>query len=300
MTTFGEYIGCSYGIPWSFFVVLLIYLGILSNYRAAYFIVDIVLGIRRIPAEVPDKPNCPSTTDQQQSEETNNTKTTCCTCSMSKFLCCCRPFINFRADHLEYVSIFFYIKQDKKIKFDRKLRLISFFMTITILTVLLTFIYESCILSNATITIGDWCPDYEAQCFDELFMPVFNCTPYQKVNFDTDSTYVWCFGWIYDQMTFHKVIDAVGVCGGLLGIISCTVPWTYHLSYNENKPWKAFCWIWVPCLPFGAAIFITIFGGTRKWAPPSMLTCYSLGILAGLTTGAWWRAYRSAITQKKE
>jgi hypothetical protein len=105
--------------------------------------------------------------------------------------------------------------------------------------------------------------------------------------FARNASYLWCFGWVFDQLTAREVIDSIGVCGNLLGIISCVVPWTYHLSYYEDKPWKVFVWIWIPFLPLGTLITIVIVSmKCNNLAPPSMLTITSLVIVFSLTVGA--------------
>lgn len=297
MATYNEYIKYAYGVPVSF-PILLAFMGMLFNYDSVYFVVDIVLGIGRVPKEKPKIANSLSTTDQQPSEKIDNTKKTYCKRFMSKFAYYVGICIPFQENRHENVSLYLHIERGEGMEFNKVRRISCCSTAIYILTILLTFIYESCILSNANIKVDEWCPDYEAECFDtQTKTLVFNCSPYKKINPLTNSNYLWCVGWIFHQMTIRKVLDAIGVCGGLLGIISCTIPWMHKLAYYENNPWKAVWWIWVASLPIGA---INLVVGIPGWAAPSLLTILCLSMFSSLLSGAWGLAFKSALYQKRK
>jgi hypothetical protein len=256
-----------YLCPVGFFVAIAIMLRIMSE-NARIFIFSIILGIQYKSSSEPKG-------------KTNNS--------------------NSAGQNKEYLEKYLYVDNDeeKGLKFRRSLRLISYFLTTAILTVFLTVLFEGCVLSTKGIIVGTDCPDFDAHCFDttDVFHTSgpFVCTPGEKADFNISVHYVWCVGLVIDRQEVNNVLEKIGTCGGLLGIISCVVPLVYYISYYESCPWKGWLWIWVPLSPFIALIIIGLY---MRPAKPSMLTVISLSLVFCMALGGWIWAMFAAYKKK--
>jgi hypothetical protein len=258
-----------YLCPVGFFLAIAIMLKIMGK-NARFSIVSTILGIQcKSSSELKDETNN-SKSDRQTEED------------LEKYL---------------YVDN----TEKKYMKFSRRMRLISYFLTTAILTVFLTILFEGCVLSTKGIIVGTNCPDFDAHCFDttDVFHTSgpFVCTPGEKANFNISVRYVWCVGWVIDRQEVNNVLEKIGTCGGLLGIISCVVPLVYYISYYESCPWKGWFWIWVPLSPFIALIVIGLYIRPSK---PSMLTVISLSLVFFMALGGWiWAMFSAYKTKPK-
>lgn len=186
-------------------------------------------------------------------------------------------------------------EKDKDMKFTKRMRFISYFLTTAILTVFVMILFEGCILSTKSIILGKNCPDFDAHCFDTTnviyALGPYVCTSGEKVDFNISAQYVWCVGWVINQQDINSVLEKIGICGGLLGIISCIVPFIYYISHYASNPRKGWLWIWVPLLPIIALITIGIY---MRPARPSMLAVISLALIFCMALGGWIWAMFSA------
>ena len=119
----------------------------------------------------------------------------------------------------------------------------------------------------------------------------FNCTKSGSTNLPFTSKTWWCVGWVYKEKNVRDVLDTLGICGGLLGLISSVVPLVYYLSYYK----KCACplsvtWI-VPCIPpsiLGLVVWHTHPVG------PSVLSIVTLSVFITMVFLGWsWAAWRS-------
>lgn len=246
----------SYVVPFALFVVILIFLPLIKE-RARFFIVDRVSGTRHVRRR-----------RNQPADEANNVD--------------------------RKIEMYLYVELEDDIKSTTCNRFISYFMTASILAVVLTIIFESCVLSTQGVIIGERCPDFPAECFSSIAS--FNCTPGYVVNSSVVEQTAWCFAWVYKYQSARDVIDAIGVSGGLLGIISCIVPLVFNISAYEDKPCKAFFWIWLPVLPL-LALFLV-----KQYVSPlsmSILAQTSLIVIFVLSSGAWLWAFLWMYKRKK-
>lgn len=93
------------------------------------------------------------------------------------------------------------------------------------LTVTLMVLFEGCILSSAGVYPGDACPDDPMTCFvfdnSTTVGPVssFECTPGNITIIPLNATNAWCYGWIIRRNTVSRVINQIGICGGIFGVL---------------------------------------------------------------------------------
>ncbi|UJR18456.1 hypothetical protein I4U23_005361 [Adineta vaga] len=168
-----------------------------------------------------------------------------------------------------------------------------------IITVLLEIIFEKCILAYKSILAGDPCPDFVAECFGTYnginkYGP-FQCKKGDNASFPVDPPRLACYGWVYNDMTTDQVLDAIGVSGGLLGLVSCIVPLVYYVSYFRKRWWwiSFFCVI-IPLTPIGVFIFLIL------WLYPqvlSVLTIIAFSLAITMTCGGWLWALSSSCAK---
>lgn len=274
--TFSNYASIAYGVPFGIFAFLFMIMTIV-NKRANAFIIDNVLGVKQ-------KSNESSTTDipSQKTPDSVSDK-------------------NLSAWSLEkHVETFLYIEQpdtEQTQALPCILRFFCDFFSAAILTVLLEIIFEKCILANTSLDVGDQCPDWSADCFGQQngtgthAVGPFQCTKGQNATFPV-TTRLACFGWVYDDMTTDTVLNAIGVSGGLLGLIAGIVPLVYNVSYFRKQRW----WISMICclLPLSTiAAFCLVIWKTYPEAV-TVLTIITFSLLITMTCGGWlWAVYQS-------
>jgi hypothetical protein len=102
-------------------------------------------------------------------------------------------------------------------------------------------IFQKLILSSSRITNTRECPNFTANCFvfqnqnDITPHGPYTCKPGQIVNLSIQRS-MWCYNWVYNNKEISDILEALGICGGLLGIISSIVPFLYHLfSYEKCR-----------------------------------------------------------------
>ena len=262
-----NYEGIAFGVPFGIFVLLFMIMTFI-NRRANAFIMGVVLGIKL-------------KSDENSSAQTINEE--------SK---------DFSLNH--HVQTFLYVDQGTTEHGKQKglpciLRFFSDLLSSAILTVLLEIIFDDCILSYKTIQVGDWCPEYETDCFGYANgtrnAGPFRCTSGEMVNFSVTGRSVACFAWKYDEVGARDVLEAVGVTGGLLGIVACIVPLVFYLSFYKRVWRTSIICVILPLMVSG------VFGVVSWYAQPqvvSLLTIITFSLLIFMTCGAWiWAIVKS-------
>ncbi|CAF0834890.1 unnamed protein product [Adineta steineri] len=147
------------------------------------------------------------------------------------------------------------------------------------------------------LTVGDQCPDYNADCFGQSNGSVpngpYKCAKNQNASFPLiPSSHVACYGWRYNDVDAGDVIDAIGVSGGLLGIVAYIIPLVYRLSHYRNGYWWiSFFWGIIPLSAIGVFIFLFVHQSPEV---PTLLTMLSFILLIVMTCGGWiWAVYTS-------
>ncbi|CAF1429163.1 unnamed protein product [Adineta steineri] len=198
----------------------------------------------------------------------------------------------------QHTETFLYIEQEDEVQKKEGLpcilRLLCDLFTSAILTILLEIIFLQCILSNQTVLTNSSCPDFDADCFSTYngtLLGPFSCTKNAIANFSTDSPTLDCFGWVYKTTSTIDVLNAIGVSGGLLGLVSSIVPLVYYLSYFE-KPFRCMSWLGViPLLGVWAGFLCFIFITHPKQPVLTVLTCL---LLIGMIYVGWgWAFYKT-------
>ncbi|CAF1075092.1 unnamed protein product [Rotaria sordida] len=93
------------------------------------------------------------------------------------------------------------------------------------LSMALMALFEGCILASAGLYPGDECPSDPMTCFvfdNSSSIPTassFNCTPNVIPTMPINGTNAWCYGWVIKRNTVSRVINQIGVCGGILAVI---------------------------------------------------------------------------------
>ncbi|CAF1426036.1 unnamed protein product [Adineta steineri] len=166
-----------------------------------------------------------------------------------------------------------------------------------IVALLFEIIFVKCILSYVVLTIGDPCPDYNADCFGPANGSVpngpYKCAKNQNASFPfSPSAHVACYGWRYNDVDAGDVIDAIGVSGGLLGIVAYIIPLVYRLTHYRNRYWWiSFFWGIIPLSVIGVFIFVNF---QVRPEVPTLLTIISFVLLLIMTCGGWiWAVYTS-------
>ena len=117
-------------------------------------------------------------------------------------------------------------------------RVFSDFLTSLILTVFVLIIYANLFLSLEFIESGKKCPKYDSDCFIETgpnTNELYHCTEDHFINLTDYKGRLACFAWIYNVVTTEDVLNTLGTCGGLLGLISCIIPLVYYLSHYRRS-----------------------------------------------------------------
>jgi hypothetical protein len=272
---FYSYVLYGYGIPISMYLVICLLLWVMG-YRARWYIVESIIGLSWISK------------DKDKTKVQPNEKT---------------------------VEKFFYVEGDDEIEnksfpenMHWRMKLLCFFYTSAILGLFLAIIFEKCVLSYTVIHINQKCP-FNGDCFYKR-TEHYTCQKDQTANFSSSTNgTLACFGWVIQDQDAEAFIDAIGITGGLLGIISSIVPTIYYISTSvkwrrdrkiKNSSWndnssdhcsKAFVIIMMmlPILPAAMLIFIGIY--TIPVAP-SMTTILSFIIVFLMASTAWiWAVY---------
>ncbi len=115
---------------------------------------------------------------------------------------------------------------DKQVKSNRPAfdNYFVWFLTTSTCTVALMVLYEGCILGNAGVYLGDYCPSDPMTCFassddtNSGEVGTFQCVPGNLTAFPGETNKAWCYGWIVTRQTVSSVINQIGICGGILGV----------------------------------------------------------------------------------
>jgi len=122
---------------------------------------------------------------------------------------------------------------------NRSHRFFIWFLTSLTISILWTLMFQKLILSTSRINNTGECSDFTADCF--LFQNQKDITPYgpytcksgQIVNLSIQGS-IWCYKWVYNNKGISDILETLGICGGLLSIISSIVPFLYHLFSNKK------------------------------------------------------------------
>ncbi|CAF2118434.1 unnamed protein product [Rotaria magnacalcarata] len=189
------------------------------------------------------------------------------------------------------------LKEDENSVPDLKcfIRVLSDVLTAAILAVFVSIIFENLILSNQTVKNGRKCPTFDADCFTTRgnydVLP-YSCIDGNYVNVSNYNGYVWCVAWVHQDQTAKDVLDTLGICGGLLGIVACIVPLVYYLSYNKNHNWLTCLCIVIPLSGFGGLAWMLWYTWDDR---PSQLAITAFAVAISMMTIGWlwavWRAF---------
>ena len=192
-------------------------------------------------------------------------------------------YINFDEEHKEDSRRLTYIQ-----------RFLSDVLVAAILAIFVEIIFNSLILSSESVRNDAECPDFTAECFGRIggeFIGPFDCKKNKNASFNISTPNLWCVGWVAQDVKVKDVLDTLGTCGGLLGIIASIVPVTYYLSYYT----KCACpmtvtWI-LPCSPVGLLAFVVWY----TWPlGPSATTVVVLSVVITMVFIGWsWAVRRS-------
>jgi hypothetical protein len=185
-------------------------------------------------------------------------------------------------------------QRDESTRLSNIQRFLSDALASTILAIFFTIICNALIISAETVQADGKCPFSNAECFEgnrSHSSSTFNCTKDGLTNLPSTSKTWWCVGWIYKDKGIKDVLDTLGICGGLLGLISSIVPLVYYISYYKNCVCSlSVTWI-IPCIP--PAVLGYVAWDTHP-AGPSVLTLILLSVLITMVCVGWsWAARRS-------
>ena len=116
-------------------------------------------------------------------------------------------------------------------------------------------------LEAAAVNNNESCPENPMNCFvfadkkDPLPSSQLNCSPGAIAQFHTASDDVaWCYGWVIQRQTTRKVLDQIGICGGLIAYFATGFASIVYLSKYTR-------WIWflVVILVIGIIIAMILF-----------------------------------------
>lgn len=129
------------------------------------------------------------------------------------------------------------------------IRLVTDLVCSLILAVFVTIIFQNLVLGFASVSEGGNCPTFTADCFPagrSNQRTNYTCEPGSKANFYSGATFYYCFGFIYSTANAKDVIDTIGICGGLMGVISSIVPLVFYLSRYKACLGLSFSFIVIP------------------------------------------------------
>jgi hypothetical protein len=310
VSTYNNYVAFAYGIPFGMAAILFVLISIV-NKRAHTFIIKIVLGIELKPDDKQSKDPSP----KSSANESNKTKPAAIPRQENVgdqgmgvdtiVLTHHTPKATHTPSEMwslgKNVDTFLYIEQEESEEKQALPWIVRFFcdlFTSAIISVLLEIIYEKCVLTDRGLIVGDPCPDFDADCFgvyngDSHYGPI-PCRNGQNITFPFTAIHVLCYGWVYDHMDTDQVLNAIGVSGGLLGIVTCIVPLVYYVSFFKKHRWMSICGIIWPLSTIIVFILIII------WTLPeaiSVLTIITFSLLITMTCGGWlWAVYSSFST----
>ena len=261
--TRSEFVGLAYGVPFGVFGLIFVLLTII-NKRVNWLLLRSILGIGFHVED--DAQSEKKSTQSQKPDDLNN------------YL-----YIDFEEEDKENSA-----------KLSCIQRFLSDVLASAILGIFFTIIYNGLILSTETVADSGKCPDFDAYCYGgsrSQSIGPFNCTKGGTTSFSLPSKTWWCVGWVYKDKTVKEVLDTLGVCGGLLGLVSSVVPLVYYLSYYK----KCACpfsvtWI-VPLIP-PAALGVVVW--YTQPVGPSILAIVTLSVFITMVFLGWsWAARRS-------
>ena len=178
-------------------------------------------------------------------------------------------------------------------------RIVSDVLVSAILGVFVTIIFNGLVLASEGLKNNDPCPDFDASCFGNdgtQDVGPFDCKKGNTTSFSANSNSWWCVGWIYQDASAKDVLDTLGTCGGLLGLVSSIVPIVYYLSYHK-KCCCPFSLTWIMPLLTPAALGF-LFWYSRPLGP-SVLAIMALSVVIGMVFVGWvWAAERSCRGSK--
>ena len=291
------YLGFVYGVPFGFSAVVLL-LMTLINKRVNWLLLRSILGVdlddeKKKKGKREHSANPASNSSQQQQGRNNSSQQQQGKANASQQQ---QPdtlksylFIDFKGETKEDSARLTVIQ-----------RFFSDLLVSAILGIFVTIIFNSLILSSESVKNSDPCPDYDASCFGNdgtQDVGPFSCEKGNTTSFTINSNTWWCVGWVYQARSAKDVLDTLGTCGGLLGLVSSIVPIVYYLSYHKNCccPFSL-TWI-VPLLAPAALAFLVWYS---RPLGPSVLAIITLVVVIGMVFVGWvWAAERSCRCSEK-
>ena len=274
-----------YGIPYGSFLLIFGLLTVI-NKHANWLLLRTVLGVgfddekkKESKQESKRKPNANPANDlSQQSTENNQLGT------LDQYL-----YIDFEEETKEDSARLSCIQ-----------RFLSDILASAILAVFVTIIFNALILSTETVKNNEKCPEFDADCYGDdgkRDVGPFDCKKGNTTSFTAIVETWWCVGWVYKDKSAKDVIDTLGTCGGLLGLVSLIVPFVYYLSFYK-KCACPFSVTWIVLLIPPLALALVIWH--THPVGPSVLAIVMLSVVITMVCIGWcWAAQRSCGCPEK-
>ncbi|CAF3193498.1 unnamed protein product [Rotaria socialis] len=304
-----NYTALSWGIPLGSFVLLFFVISVI-NKRTDWFLLSTILGIatksnndskKASKCEPPENNSTVSRKQDGKKEDEKNKSiqnlVTCKQCEMDVAVTVGKdeavtPFE-------KYLFIEFGDGEVAVPELKCFIRFLSDLMAAAILGIFVSIIVVKLILSNELVKNGSKCPKYSADCFSNDgrndYSP-YSCVDGQYLNITGYTGLAWCVGWVYKDKSAQDVLDALGTCGGLLGIVSCIFPLVYYMPYYKKYHWgSCLCII----LPIGGALGLAL----TLWATwddglSQLGTTVFIVLVIMIVIGWSWALWRSCVTNQ--
>ncbi|CAF4400435.1 unnamed protein product, partial [Rotaria magnacalcarata] len=310
-STKSNYTAFTWGVPFGSFVVLFFVISAI-NRRTNWFLLGTILGIatksmnnsKKASNWEPPKKNGTDWRTQAGKKEDQKNK------SMQHLVTCKQCQTDFAvivekddADTPFEKYLYIEFEDDEVAVPELKcfIRFLSDLMVAAILAVFISIIFIKLILSNEIIRNGRKCPKYDADCFssDEKYdFSPYSCTDGQYINITGYNGLVWCVGWVYKDRSAQDVLDTLGTCGGLLGIVSCIVPLVYYLSYYKRCHLASCLCI---ILPIGGVLGLALMLWVTWYDGPSQLGITVVSVVIVMIAIGWcWALWRSCSSHESE
>lgn len=178
-------------------------------------------------------------------------------------------------------------------------RFFSDLLVSAIFSTFIAVIFRTLIIGFENVRHGEKCPDFNSICYpndeSESNSPAI-CRQRTIANFSNKDTAYLCFALLYTDVNGIDVLETIGICGGLIGIISSIVPLTFHCSRHRKCLFQSFFCI---ILPLGAVamLFATTLIDDDE-VPTSVALMFSCLLIVLLTFGWVW-AFRLSWNDAK-
>ena len=186
------------------------------------------------------------------------------------------------------------------------IRIVSDLLCSAILAVFVAIIFQNLILGFQSVSEGGDCPSFQSYCFPagrSEQTTNYTCAPGSKVNFSSPSNVYYCFGFLYSTVDAKEVVEVVGICGGLMGVLSSIVPLVYYLTRQKACLCVSLSFI---LLPIGIIILMIVISRASFIGPEglSTLSWIIFSLLIFMTGIAWiWgfiKSWQNTATMSSE